>query len=157
LISFKSAQYTKSVILYAVYFYVRFPVSYRDLEEIMAENDLDLDHASLNPWVEKYAGAIAEKAQPRELPRLCGRSGCRHDDPVQPGAGSGLDAVFVFRSRWAAKGVAPIQVAQRWAHARRKLKEVFYCDGSDNAAEGLLPFGRSFRGVTAGATSQDLQ
>jgi len=37
LISFKGAQYPKSVILYAVYFYVRFPVSYRDLEEIMAE------------------------------------------------------------------------------------------------------------------------
>ena len=47
---------------YAVYFYVRFPVSYRDLEEIMAERGVDLDHATLNRWVEKYAGAIAEEA-----------------------------------------------------------------------------------------------
>ena len=37
LVSFKGAHYPKSVILYAVYFYVRFGVSYRDLEEIMAE------------------------------------------------------------------------------------------------------------------------
>ncbi len=64
LISFKGAQYPKSVILYAVYFYVRFPVSYRDLEEIMAERGVDLDHATLNRWVEKYAGALAEEAHP---------------------------------------------------------------------------------------------
>ena len=32
LISFKGAQFPKSMILYAVYFYVRFPISYRDLE-----------------------------------------------------------------------------------------------------------------------------
>ena len=43
LISFKGAQYPGSVILYAVYFYVRFPVSYRDLEEIMAERGVDLE------------------------------------------------------------------------------------------------------------------
>ena len=66
LISFKGAQYPKSVILYAVYFYVRFPVSYRDLEEIMAERGVDLDHATLNRWVEKYAGAIAEEAHCRK-------------------------------------------------------------------------------------------
>ncbi|MEP3332916.1 MAG: IS6 family transposase, partial [Sedimentitalea sp.] len=42
MISFKGAQHPKSVILHAVYFYVRFPVSYRDLEEIMAERGVDL-------------------------------------------------------------------------------------------------------------------
>ena len=68
LISFKGAQYPKSVILYAVYFYVRFPVSYRDLEEIMAERGVDLDHATLNRWVVKYAGAIAEEAHRGKSP-----------------------------------------------------------------------------------------
>ena len=43
MINFKGAQYPKSVILYAVYFYVRFPVSYRDFEEIMAERGTDLE------------------------------------------------------------------------------------------------------------------
>ncbi|MDO6733027.1 IS6 family transposase, partial [Marinovum sp. 2_MG-2023] len=50
------------MILNAVYFYVRFPVTCRDLEEIMAERGVDLDHATLNRWVEKYAGAISEEA-----------------------------------------------------------------------------------------------
>ena len=35
------------------------------------------------------------------------------------------------------KGGSPIQVAHCWAHARRKLKEVFDHDGSQIAAEGL--------------------
>ncbi len=35
------------------------------------------------------------------------------------------------------KGGAPIRVAHCWAHARRKLKEVFDRDGSEIAAEGL--------------------
>ena len=68
MIIFKGAQCPKSVILYAVYFYVRFAVSYRDLEEIMAERGVDLDHATLNRWVEKYAGAIAEEAHRRKSP-----------------------------------------------------------------------------------------
>ena len=37
MISFKGAHFPKEVILYAVFFYVRYGVSYRDLEEIMAE------------------------------------------------------------------------------------------------------------------------
>lgn len=35
------------------------------------------------------------------------------------------------------KGGAPIAVAHCWAHARRKLKEIFDRDGSEIAAEGL--------------------
>ena len=71
LINFKGAQYPKSMILYAVYFYVRFLVSYRDLKEIMAERGVDLDHATLNRWVEKYAGAIAEEVHRRKSPTGC--------------------------------------------------------------------------------------
>ena len=68
MISFKGAHYPKSVILYAVYFYVRYGVSYRDLEEIMAERGVAVDHATLNRWVEKYAGAIADEAHRRKGP-----------------------------------------------------------------------------------------
>ena len=37
MIDFKGAHYPKDVILHAVFFYVRYAVSYRDLEEILAE------------------------------------------------------------------------------------------------------------------------
>jgi transposase-like protein len=54
-ISFKGAQYPKSVILFAVFFYVHYAVSYRDLEEVMAERGVTVDHATLNRWVVRYA------------------------------------------------------------------------------------------------------
>ena len=48
MVSFKGAHYPKSVILYVVYFYVQFGVSYRDLKEIMAERGVSVDQATLN-------------------------------------------------------------------------------------------------------------
>lgn len=62
-IRFKGSHYPKHVILYAVYFYVRYAVSYRDLEEILAERGVHIDHATLNRWVVKYAPLIAAEAQ----------------------------------------------------------------------------------------------
>ncbi len=55
MISFKGAQYTKDVILFAIFFYVRYGVSYRDLEEIMVERGVPVNHTTLNRWVTKYA------------------------------------------------------------------------------------------------------
>ena len=66
MVVFKGSQFPKDVILYAVWFYVRFPVSYRDLEEIMAERGVEVDHATLNRWVEKYSEQIASEAQKRK-------------------------------------------------------------------------------------------
>jgi putative transposase len=63
MIDFKSSHYPKDVILYAVFFYVRYAVSYRDLEEIMAERGVEVDHATLNRWVVKYSPIIATQAQ----------------------------------------------------------------------------------------------
>jgi len=60
--NFKSAQYPKDVILYAVFVYVRYGVSSRYLEEIMKERGLNVDHATINRWVIRYAPTIAEKA-----------------------------------------------------------------------------------------------
>jgi len=43
------------------------------------------------------------------------------------------------------KGGDPIRVAHCWAHARRKLKEVFDRDGSEIAAEGLRRIAEFYR------------
>ena len=58
---FKGSHYPKDVILYAAFFYVRYAVSYRDLEEIMAERGVQVDHATLNRWVVKYSPDIAKQ------------------------------------------------------------------------------------------------
>lgn len=67
-IDFKGSHYPKDVILYAVFFYVRYAVSYRDLEEIMGERGNHVDHATLNRWVIKYSPSIAITAQVRKQP-----------------------------------------------------------------------------------------
>jgi putative transposase len=66
MVVFKGSHYPKEVILYAVFFYVRYAVSYRDLEEIMAERGVNLDHATLNRWVVKYSPMIALQAKRRK-------------------------------------------------------------------------------------------
>ena len=66
MISIKGAQYPKDVILYAVFFYVRYGVSYRDLEEIMEERGVKVDHATLNRWVIRYSPLIADEAQKKK-------------------------------------------------------------------------------------------
>ena len=68
MISFKGAQFPKEVILFAVFFYVRYTVSYRDLEEILAERSVRVDHATLNRWVTKYSPLIASTARRRKAP-----------------------------------------------------------------------------------------
>ncbi|KPZ78848.1 integrase, partial [Brucella abortus] len=65
-IDFKGAHFPKNVILYAVFFYVRYPVSYRDLQEILAERGIEVDHATLNRCVVRYSPQIATQAQMRK-------------------------------------------------------------------------------------------
>ena len=64
-IDFKGSHYPRSVILYAVFFYVRYAVSYGDLEEIMAERGVEVDHATLKRWVIKFSPLIAMEAHKR--------------------------------------------------------------------------------------------
>lgn len=66
MIEFKGVHYPKSVILHAVFFYLRYAVSYRDLEGILAERGVKVDHATLNRWVVKFAPLIAARAQAKK-------------------------------------------------------------------------------------------
>jgi putative transposase len=68
MIDFKGGHYPRSVILSAVFFNLRYAVSCRDLEEIMAERGVEVDHATLNRWVVKFAPLIASRAQERKRP-----------------------------------------------------------------------------------------
>ena len=67
-IDFRGVHCPKAVLLHA-FFYVRYAVSYRDLEEIMAERGVTVDHATLNRWVVKFSPLIAANAQARKRAR----------------------------------------------------------------------------------------
>ncbi|NPD17429.1 IS6 family transposase [Xinfangfangia sp. D13-10-4-6] len=68
MIEFKYVHSPKSVILHAVFFDLRYSVSCLDLEEIMAERGVKIEHTALNRWVVKFAPLIAARAQARKRP-----------------------------------------------------------------------------------------
>ncbi|MDH3660161.1 MAG: IS6 family transposase [Alphaproteobacteria bacterium] len=63
---FQRPSIPKDVILFAVFFYLRYPVSYHDLEEIMQERGVNVDHATLNRWVIDYSPLVADEAHKRK-------------------------------------------------------------------------------------------
>lgn len=51
--------------------YLRYSLSYRDLEEMMAERGLSLDHSTIWRWVQRYAPILNQRIR-RELRRRNG-------------------------------------------------------------------------------------
>ncbi len=48
-------RYPKSIILQAVYFKLRFTLSYRDVEEILRIRGVRVDHSTVQRWVFKFS------------------------------------------------------------------------------------------------------
>jgi len=59
--------YPKSIILQAVYFKLRFTLSYRDIEEIMKMRGVQVDHATIQRWVYKFSPFIEAQMKKRKL------------------------------------------------------------------------------------------
>jgi len=55
MISFKRRHFKQDVILMLVRWYVAYPMSYRDIEELGMERGLEVDHSTINRWVIHYA------------------------------------------------------------------------------------------------------
>jgi IS6 family transposase len=53
--SFKWRHFEPSLILLCVRWYCRYQLSYRDVEEMMRERGLDVDHSTVFRWVQRYA------------------------------------------------------------------------------------------------------
>jgi transposase-like protein len=52
------------VITLAVRWYLRFGLSYRDVEELLAERGIEVDHVSIYRWVQRFTPILAEGARP---------------------------------------------------------------------------------------------
>jgi transposase, IS6 family len=52
------------VIVLAVRWYLRFALSYRDLEELLAERGVEVDHTSVYRWVQRFTPLLADAARP---------------------------------------------------------------------------------------------
>src|SRR5918998_4760835 len=58
-------QFPPEVIQHAVWLYVRFTLSYRDVEDLLAERGLAVSHETVRRWVLKLGPAIARRLRQR--------------------------------------------------------------------------------------------
>jgi DDE domain len=58
---FKWRQFEPEVILLAIGWYLRFSLSYRDVEELLAERGLSVDHVTVWRWVQRYAPELERR------------------------------------------------------------------------------------------------
>ena len=68
MIEFKGSHFERDVILWGVRWYVAYPISYRQLEEMMQERGVEVDHATLNRWVVKYVPLLDKQFRVRKRP-----------------------------------------------------------------------------------------
>ena len=62
--SFKGRQFTAEVILWAVRWYLMFPISYRDLALMLLDRGVEVDHTTIFRWIQAYAGELEKRIRP---------------------------------------------------------------------------------------------
>src|ERR1700755_3621826 len=79
-LSYRRHRFPPIVIQHAVWLYLRFTLSYRDVEELLAERGLDISYETVRSWVLQCGPIIA-----RRLRRRQSRSGGNHSSRARPG------------------------------------------------------------------------
>ena len=98
---FKGRHFEAWLIVQAVAWYLRYPLSYRDLEEMFRERGFEVDHSTINRWVLAYAPMIEKRLRqfrrPQLLPPIALR---RAANALSIIAGYRLVALSLIGSRW---------------------------------------------------------
>lgn len=72
---FSGRHFPREIILWAVRWYCRYGLSYRDLEEMMTERGVPVDHSTIYRWVQKYAPELDKQTRwYRQVPDWQARS-----------------------------------------------------------------------------------
>src|SRR5437899_1655735 len=58
-------RFPPQVIRLEVRWYLRFGLSYRDVEELLAERGIEVDHVAMYRWVQRFSPEFAEAARAR--------------------------------------------------------------------------------------------
>ena len=71
-ISFKRQRFPPTIIQHAVWLYARFTLSFRDVEELLAERGIDVSNETVRRWFLKFGRLIARNLR-RSRPRASAR------------------------------------------------------------------------------------
>ncbi|SDX78117.1 transposase, IS6 family [Roseicitreum antarcticum] len=58
---FKRHRFPAEIILCAVRMYLRYPLSYQDVTDLMAERGLDVDRSTVFRWVQKFGPELSRR------------------------------------------------------------------------------------------------
>jgi putative transposase len=58
-ISFSRHQFPPAIVRHAVWLHLRFTLSYRDVEDLLAERGLDVSYETVRPWVLNFGPLFA--------------------------------------------------------------------------------------------------
>jgi transposase-like protein len=61
---FKWRQFQPEIIVLCVRWYLRYALSYRDLEEMMLQRGLHVDHTTIYRWMQQYAPELEKRCRP---------------------------------------------------------------------------------------------
>jgi transposase, IS6 family len=92
---FAGFRFPREVIVLAVRWYLRYGLSYRDVEELLAERGIEVDHVTVFRWVQRFTPLLIDAARP-----------CRHI----PGDRWFVDETYV-------------KVAGRWVYLYRAIDQ----------------------------------
>jgi transposase, IS6 family len=62
--SFAGYRFPPEVIVLAVRWYLRFGLSYRDVEELLSERGIEVDHVTVYRWVQRFTPLLVDAARP---------------------------------------------------------------------------------------------
>jgi len=120
---FKGRHFTGEVILWAVRWYLMFPVSYRDLELMLADRGVEVDHTTIFRWIQAYAAELEKRLRPHVRLWQWLMAGRRD---LYQGQGP-LDVFFIERSTAGARRSIPcsapsgIRLRRSGSSARRSV------------------------------------
>jgi transposase-like protein len=61
--AFAGFRFPPEVIVVAVRWYLRFNLSYRDVEELLVERGVEVDHVTVFRWVQRFSPLLADAAR----------------------------------------------------------------------------------------------
>jgi len=62
--AFAGFRFPPEVIALAVHWYLRYGLSYRDVEELLGERGVEVDHVTVYRWVQRFTPLFADAARP---------------------------------------------------------------------------------------------
>jgi transposase-like protein len=68
LLPYRRHRFPPPIIQHAIWLYLRFTLSYRDVEDLLAERGLEVSYETVRRWVLKFGGTVAQRLR-RRRPR----------------------------------------------------------------------------------------